>query len=268
MTSSQPHSIPGVTIERLGCGLGSLRISLDAPARRLDPVARQRMDEVWAREAARNPRLFDAPMLSAVEVDAAGGHIRCRRGSYRELVAHPIVDTGVLQVSVTGVCLGQDARGAEHVMLARRGAQTRIYGGMWELAPSGGLDAPVRASSDAPSEMTGRDAWDQVMLELEEELGLENSGAIGPSDPACLCTDPHARSIDIVFPVRVAWVVGEAVGDGADVGAVAGAPVGGMAWEYDRVRWVPLAEVAAFDARHAGEIIAPSRALLRWFGWV
>jgi len=62
--------------------------------------------------------------------------------------------------------------------------------------------------------------------------------------------------------------VGEAVGDGADVGAVAGAPVGGMAWEYDRVRWVPLAEVAAFDARHAGEIIAPSRALLRWFGWV
>lgn len=246
---------------RLSCAIDDLRITLDAPARRLDPVARQRLDALWTRETERNPRLFDGPVLSAVEVDAVSGHIRCRRATYRELVAHPIVDTGVLQVSVTGVCVSQRG-GMDRVLLGRRGRETRIYGGMWELAPSGGVDPPTRRSSEDAAEMSGRDAWRYLMLEMEEELGAELwlTESIEPTAPMCLCADEHARSLDIVFQVVI---------DDADADAVGSDRSGvSAAWEYEAVRWVGRDEVKDFDARHAAEIIGPSRAILRWMGWV
>jgi hypothetical protein len=239
----------GVTVHPLSCRLADLRLTLDAPARRLDPAARQRLDDLWAREAARNPRLFDGPILSAVEIDAAAGHLRCRRATYRELLAHPVVDTGVMQVSVTGVATTPDARGRESVLLARRSPQTRIYGSMWELAPSGGLDPPPRATSDADDLMSGQAAWDQLMAEVEEELGLDPA-ALAPGDPLCLCADPVARSIDIVLPVRL---------------PAPAAPA--HAWEYLEARWIPRDDLPGFVSGHAADIIAPTRALLGWLGW-
>jgi hypothetical protein len=240
---------PAISIHPLACRLSDLRLTLDAPARRLDPAARQRLDELWARESARNPRLFDGPILSAVEIDAAAAHLRCRRATYRELLAHPVVDTGVLQVSVTGLTTAPDAHGRECVLLARRSPQTRIYGSMWELAPSGGLDPPPRTASDADETMAGQAAWDQLMAEVEEELGL-NPAALTPADPLCLCTDPVARSIDIVLPVRL---------------PAPAAPA--HAWEYLDARWISREDLPAFVNDHAADVIAPTRELLRWLGW-
>lgn len=264
--------IPGVSIDALSCGRSSLRITLDAPGRRLDPVTRERIDAHWAREVARNPRLFDGPVLSCVEADAGAGVIRCRRASYRELVCQPNVQTGVMQLSVTGVSISTDAAGVEHVLLGRRARHTRIYGGLWELAPSGGLDSPFRAASDAPDEMNGEHAWKQLMVEAEEELTIPDAASvIAPTDPVCLCTDHVASSVDIVFPVRlpmgafIARLRNEPDTD-SFVACLGDEPHPDA--EYAESVSIPLNELGDFDARHGAEIIAPTRALLRWFGWV
>lgn len=243
-----PHH-PGVTIDPLHCRLADLTLTLDAPARRLDPAARQRLDQHWGRLAAANPRLFDGPILSAVDIDPASARLHCRRATYRELVAPPDVHTGVMQVSVTGLTTAQDSQGRECVLLARRSPQTRIYGSMWELAPSGGVDPPPRHASDASETMTGLDVWAQLLAELEEELGVSHTSLV-TSDPICLCTDRLARSIDIVLPIRL---------------DSPGPPT--RAWEYLDAQWVPRESLPAFVERHATEIIAPTHDLLRWLGW-
>ena len=252
-----PAETGGVSIEALSCGIDGLRVTLDAPARRLDPSARRRVDEWWERETARNPRLFDGPVLSCVEIDAPGGLVRCRRASYRDLACQPTVESGVMQLSVTGVTTVRGPDGREHVVLGRRGAQTRVYAGMWELAPSGGVDHPVRAASDEAESLGGRDLWRQLMVEFEEELGLEDlPGPIAPVDPMCLCIDRVARSVDVVFLVRVPGRSPDALARG-DAG-----------WEYGQVRCVPIDGLREFDLRHGAEIIGPTRALMRWMGWV
>lgn len=261
MTDSSPRSfrgIPGVTIEPLACPLADLRLTLDAPARRLDPAARQRIDDHWSRETARNPRLFDGPILSCVETDPAAALIRCRRASYRELLCQPIVDTGVMQMSVTGALLAADTSGRAHILLARRGPQTRIYAHQWELAPSGGLDPPPRTTSEATPHLTGADAFRQLLLEIEEELALPIPPDTTPPQPACLCLDHTARSTDIVLRIRL---------DPA-TSAASLASHHTENWEYAETRWIPLEDLPAFDAHHAADIIPPSRALFRFFNWL
>jgi hypothetical protein len=39
-------------------------------------------------------------------------------------------------------------------------------------------------------------------------------------------------------------------------------------WEYSETLWIALDDIAMFDAEHASEIIAPSRALFRVLGWM
>ena len=41
-----------------------------------------------------------------------------------------------------------------------------------------------------------------------------------------------------------------------------------QAWEYEETRWVALADLAAFDRAHSGEIIITTRAAFRGLGWV
>lgn len=257
------EGIVGVTIQPLACRLTDLRITLDAPERRLDPAARARVDAFWERATAANPRLFDGPMLSCVETDPDAAILRCRRATFRHLVCQPTVETGTMQTSVTGVLTAFDERDRHHVLLARRGPHTRVYPGMWELAPSGGIDPPTPTTSGGPGHLTGQDAWAQLTLELEEELAPLGLGGIASylsaPDPPCLCIDHAARSVDIVLPVRVRFDPTEPGDNG---------PPDPAGWEYTDARWVPLHELTLFDKRHAADIIPPTRALLRFFGWV
>lgn len=252
--------IPGISIEPLSCRLADLRITLNAPERRLDPAARARVDEFWNNATRANPRLFDGPMLSCVETDPAAGALRCRRTTFRFLACQPTIETGTMQTSVTGVLIARDPAGREHILLARRGRQTRVYPNLWELGPSGGIDPPARADSHATAPtLTGLDVWRQLLLEIDEELGLDLAlDAATLPDPPCLCVDHISRSTDVVLPVRL----------DAAASATALAAPHAENWEYADARWIPVDELAAFDRDNAPEIIPPTRALLRLFGWV
>jgi len=205
---------------------------------------------------ASNPRLFDGPILSVVSLESGSddvGAIRVRRGSYAMLaVQNPQipehVETGTDQLSVTAVVLSRDSAGKERILLGRRGMSTRLYGGMWELGPSGGVDAPA-ADTPLPRLITPADLARQVHEECREEMeGL----ALHVESMPAITYDPVARSYDVVCLCRA-----DVVQD-----------VSTANWEYEGSRWVPLDEIAAFDRGHEVSIIAPTRALFRFFGWV
>ena len=54
------------------------------------------------------------------------------------------------------------------VLIARRSEQTRVHGGLWELAPSGGIDPPASAPT-----LTLEYVRTQLATEMREELGLK-----------------------------------------------------------------------------------------------
>jgi len=198
------------------------------------------VDAEWASLRASNARLHDGLILSVRSVDVASGVVRCGRERFRRLAARPAVATGALLLGVTGV-VSRVGRGREsEVLLVRRGAQTRVYGGLWEVGPSGGVECP------GPG--VGRIGLAEVMasldVELREEVGIERVVEMGPL--LGLVEDRRAFSLDVV--------VGCVVEAGSQVGATG-------SWEASGVCWGSTGSVVA----EFGERLAPSsRVLVEW----
>lgn len=205
-------------------------------------TASAEVEAEWNRRRAANPRLFDGPVLSVVNIDGEQGIVRCTIDSYKRLVVQPTIETGVRQLSVTGVLTGIDEHGSRRVLLGRRSHKTRMYGGMWQNCPAGGIDP-----KPGVSRMTHRDIADELRREVMEEAGLAEA-AVGR--PVAVIFDERARSHDIIVPV--------------DVGEI-GKTVKG--WEYDELRWVHTADVIAFDYSESESFMAITRAVFRVMGW-
>ncbi len=240
--------LPGISVWAWPPERG-LRIRIEqhppGPAR---PEVSARIESEWARQSAANPRLFDGPVLSVVRMEP-GEDIRVRRDSYKRLAVQPAVETGVEQLSVTGVVLCRDAAGTDRVFVGRRSRQTRIYGDMWELGPSGGVDPP----SWNRAELAEADLIFQLQREFAEETGY--AAPLSDIRAHAICQDQVARSCDIVFVCRV-----------DDPGPSPAADA--ERWEYDRFQWIPLASIPELYQLHGGQIIPPTRALFRFFGWL
>jgi len=174
--------------------------------------------ERWDALVGENPRHFDAPILAFESYDGLSGVIRARRERYARLALQPGLATGVTILSVTGVITALDERGEPCVLLGRRGASTRVYPGLWELAPSGGID-PVDADT-----LTLHDIRAQFAQEASEELGLDLDPS--PARPIALQPDIGGRSVDLVLRL--------------DTGAPIDSLRPGVSWEIDAHRWVPL----------------------------
>ncbi len=202
----------------------------------------------WSELCAANPRMFNGPLLAVAGADLPSGVIECRRDDFKHLAVQDRVKTGVEILAVSGVVIARDCAGREHVLLGKRGRQTRVYGGMWELGPSGGMPLP----REGVSEIGLADFGAHLAEEMREEVGLELSGAAC----ACVgfCRDFVAHSLDVMLRVEVSERVEDLVTRERD-------------WEYEDVRWLAIDEVAAFDRDHAAEIIGPTRAFWRMAGW-
>lgn len=289
-----PHGIPNVVMRRVEqrgndghTNTHGLRIAV-APARPSTPYTPDdhATEQRWREMLAQNPRLYSGPLLAVVSIDFDEGVIHTRRDEFKRLAVQPQVKTGVQILSVTGVITARDAHGVEHVLLGRRGRTTRIYGGLWELGPSGGLTPPAAMTTT----LDERDARRQVLEEAEEELGLqlgthfgpgadENAGDLGAvghplrethakaNDAAHGCVlyirDAIACSDDIVIPLRH-----NDAGSLERLDAALKQQRATHAWEYEETRWVAIADVPKFDAEHASETIITTRAAFRGLGWV
>lgn len=221
-----------------GTSGGALRFTLDLRTRPSTPE----IDRAWEAMTRENPRLFDGLFLSVEKWSPPGaearpgfaaspGHFVCRVERYRHLAVAPFVPTAssTRLLALTGIVTARDPSGTEHVLMGLRGKETRMYGGLWEFAPAGGVDPP------GPGQM-----FDQALLrrvlarELEEEVGLA-AEALGACDPVMVVLNEEARSYDVVM--RTKLVIGL---EEAQRWATAGS------WEYERVEWVPVDEVGAF----------------------
>jgi len=202
----------------------------------------------WDQLTAANPRMFNGPLLSVVGADLASGAIECARDDFKHLAVQDRVRTGVEILAVSGVLIARDAAGREHVLLGRRARQTRVYGGMWELGPSGGMPLP----REGVREFGLREFVDHLAEETREEAGVEIAGAA--STCVGFCRDFVAHSLDVMVRVDLR----------EPLEAITSRP---RDWEYEEVRWVPVDQVAAFDRANAPETITPTRAFFRVLGW-
>lgn len=198
---------------------------------------------VWERMREAKPRLFNGPISTFNGCDERARTIRAGRDTYQRLTVQPEVDNSVMQFSVTGVLIC-----AEHVLLARRSPETRVYPSMWELAPSGGFDPPA---TELGTPLSGLDAWRQLLRELKEELGLAIPDQQQPGRIVALSADRLASSTDLVFRIDLP-------SNPADLDSAITS-----SWEYEETRWLPLPDARIFESDHGAEIIPPTRALLR-----
>ncbi len=224
--------------------LAPVRVLISAPPPADSPEICSDIERRWAELHTANPRCFDGPILAIERFDPATNTVHARRDGYKRLAVQPQVETGVRILSVTGVLTALDGRGRACALLAQRSPQTRVFGGLWELAPSGGIDPPGGATAMELGEIRS-----QLGKELREELGLELD--VSRARPIALCADEAGRSVDIVLRLDT----GSAI-DALDIGA-------DRAWEYTGVRWIELGKASAFAREHADELIPSARDLLR-----
>jgi hypothetical protein len=229
-----------VEFTRFSDTVRAIRVEID-PA--VPPPAAPDVLRLWNEMAADNTRLFNGPILAVDSVDFNRGVIRSRRDTYQRLVVQPKIATGVRQLSVTGVVLGWSVQREWCVLLGRRSTQTRMYAGMWELGPAGGLEPPA----DGTRVLDHLSVVDQLRREGSEEVGLR---MVGRGEPIGVVYDSLAESYDVVLKV----------GNACPVSVSSLRPVG---WEYQEIRWVPTRELREFEQRVAGEMIPPTREIIR-----
>ncbi len=244
--STFPHGFPGVTIWPSREGTRP-SVGMDGSTPQRDPRAEARVEAAWSRLTAANRRLFDGPILALAGFDPETGRVACRRDSYKRLTVQGEAETGVVLLAVNGIVTARDREGREHVLLGRRSTSTRMYGGMWELIPAGGLEPPHGDSPDLPVDHL----LHQLSLELREEAGL--NAKIEHATPIAFYRDQFARSFNIVFAAALPMPI-------EDI------PLTERDWDCDAVWWLPRDEAAEFGRKMP--IIAPTRGLLRMTGWL
>lgn len=208
-------------------------------------AADARVDAEWERKRAINPRLFDGPVLSVLGI--SGNVITCQIDSYKRLVVQPEIETGVRMLSVTGVLIATDPAGRDRVLLGRRSHKTRMYGGMWQNCPAGGLD-PVAGAT----QMNEADLAAELLREVKEEAGLEPATSTPPR-PVAVIYDEVARSHDLIVPVELGPV--------AELSTTRG-------WEYDELKWLDIGCVGDFEEEESGKIMAITREIFRVMDWL
>jgi 8-oxo-dGTP pyrophosphatase MutT (NUDIX family) len=235
--------IAGIECWRIDAARGDLLVAI---TRDRPPPPTAAVEAEWARRVAANPMLHDGGVLSVLGFDAEANAIAARRDTYKRLAVQPRVPTGVRLLAVTAMLRAVDASGASHVLLGRRSHRTRIYGGCWELGPSGGVGMP----QPAVERMGLAELCEHLVEEVREEAGLRVKG---PGVPVAYVRDHVAFSDDLVIVLEA--------GPLEEVRASAG-PAN---WEYEATCWMPVADAARFDGP---ETIGATRAIFRTMGWV
>jgi hypothetical protein len=227
-----------------------------------DRALEQATARAWQRLCAANPRLHDAPIWSVEQVTASPEHagpgevigapelrLSLRPARYRQLATQRqpelIGQAGLRRVRLLGVkgfIVAEDHAARPHVLLARRHPATRVYPGLWEIAPGGGVEPhdPDRPDPAAPD---GADLIGTLREELDEELGLAWDTTIAAWRLLGGVDDPQADSFDLIFALRWAGPIDPS----APLPRPAVTP-GRASWEVTQTAWAALDEPAALAA--------------------
>ena len=225
------------TIESL---LGFRQIVIDrSPKPMLDEETQRRVDAAWSELCAQNPKYFNAPILTFETYDAQSGVLSARVDEYKHHAVRQQIDLGISLLAVTA-CLARPRPDATYYLLGQRSARSHMYGGLWELGPSGGIEP-----ADHEATISFRGLLNQVDREVREEIGI--SVCQRPAAAISLVHDAHAGSTDIH--------VGIVLGDEHKLNPN---------WEYDDTRWVTLDDLIEWCEAKPDEIIPTTIAHARF----
>lgn len=238
---------PGAIVADDGCWLtvapSGTAPSLSLAAESLHSPTPEQASQIQAafdRGLRTNPRLFDGPVVYADTLDPATGRITASIGRFSRLWAKDEIDTGAVVIGVSGLLVrgtGPD----RSVLLARRSDTTRVYGGLFELAPSGVLDAgdlTPRAS------ITPEQVIATFLAELREELGINAASLVGAPTFRGLCYDPIASSLELIIA--------------ATLHPDADPTPDADRWEYTETRWVACDQAAVHANRPDARLTPPT----------
>jgi hypothetical protein len=228
---------------------GDFRVSINRA--RAPESSTPETESTWERLLRENPRLHDGPIVAVERAEAPINRLRCRIDTYKRLVAQPEADVWML--GVKGWVVGRDPSGAQYVLIARRGTQTRMYGGMWENAPAGGVEPPRDERTDLHLD------WliESLSSEATEELGI--SADWSAARPVALLRDHNARSYDLVLGIDLPGAI--------DPGTTPRCEHGSHAWEYIDAAWLARADAPALLNSAARPTSPPLKTMLRLSGW-
>jgi len=243
---------PAISIVAAATTSASIRVDPALPA---SPEVAARIARTWDELRAANDRFYDGPILRSISLDAQHGELLCRRDTFRSLAVSPRLGLGVRQLGVSGLITARDRAGLQHVLLGRRAADTRIYPGLWEVAPSGGVKPPPANTST----LSLHDLAIALAEEADEELGMtldpRAAQLIAFLRDEVACSDDAILRFDLDAPInpraQACPLSAEAAGR----------------WEYIDSAWIALPDLPTFARDHAAAIAAPTAALLRWLGW-
>ena len=154
-------------------------------------------------------------------------------------------------LAVTAIVVAGEG-GESRVLLGRRGARVRMYPGLWEFGPSGGVDSPPLSVGRLGVEHLRSHLADEIAEELGPGALDALGAAVDAAEPVAIVRDQAARSDDVCFVVRAGGGLEEHEAN----------------WEYSEARWATLKEAAALNAAEPEAMIPPTRALMRFLGWV
>jgi len=186
------------------------------------PAIKSEIDALWEAATRQSPDLFDGPVLSVISLSA--NRLQLARASYRHVVAarsSPRIKEllGLRPLAVSGILTCPQG-----LVLGRRGHAVSTGAGLWELAPSGGMEYEA---GDAKPDFTT-----QILKELREEIGLAPD-LVRVGQPVGMVEVTQSACIDMVIPLATDLSADEILAAHRTLGSA----------EYGELRIVPAAEL-------------------------
>ncbi|MBW3805059.1 hypothetical protein GL273_04340 [Aeromonas jandaei] len=146
------------------------------------------VDKIWSEAQRKNSRLFDGSILSCIS--DSPNRIISTIDNYRLFFSkksHPeLLDKiKIMPIAVSGILECKDG-----FVFGKRAKFTTQDAELWELVPSGGLDASII------NDINTYDFKQQLLTELYEEMGI-NQDMLRTITPFCYVIDHEASVLDI-----------------------------------------------------------------------
>lgn len=229
------HEVAPDVVARIDRTMPALPSVVDREVERLWQAASERV------AAGGAGQLFNGQVFSADSITPhlITGHLT----EFRRIVAQ--MERPALELEVRPLAVCGTLRCADGVVVGRRHHAAIYQAGMWQLPPAGSVDASAVGADGVV------DLRRQLLSELQEELGLA-AGTVSEPEPLCIVEHPGSRVSDFGFGL-ITDLSGKAV--------LAAYRANGNP-EYEEMRVVPEAKIAAFLAEAGGGLVWPAREFL------
>jgi 8-oxo-dGTP pyrophosphatase MutT (NUDIX family) len=179
------------------------RVALGTPPA-LEPDVLARVEQIWQQEKKlRGDQLFNGAMFSVQEF-SEGEIIGCMT-EYRLFLAQrrdPALYEAlkIRPLAVTGVLACRDG-----LVLGQRSSRTEMDANLWELVPSGSVDAQSLDDDGQPSLLRC------LLNELREETGILASNVLGEPSAIAAADDSASHVVDIGLGMRIDLSAGQVI---------------------------------------------------------